>query len=70
MVLGDFNSMLSSTDKHNGVAISSYEIRECCFNLGLHNVNFTGCHFSWTNGSVWSKLDQVLINPSWTSCSD
>jgi len=37
MVFGDFNSMLSSADKHNGVVISSYEIsdfRECCFNLG------------------------------------
>jgi hypothetical protein len=70
MVLGDFNSMLSSADKHNGVAISSYEIsnfQECCFDLGLYDVNFTGCHFSWTNGSVWSKLDRVLINPSWSS---
>jgi hypothetical protein len=62
--------MLSPADKHNGEAVSSYEIsdfRDCCFDLGLHDVNFTGCHFSWTNGSVWSKLDRVLINPSWSS---
>jgi hypothetical protein len=70
MVLGDFNSVLSSADKHNGAAVSLYEtsdFRDCCFDLGLHDVNFTGCHFSWTNGSVWSKLDQVMINPSWSS---
>ena len=70
MVLGDFNSILSSVDKHNGETISSYEIsdfQDCCFDLGLHDVNFTGCHFSWTNGSVWSKLDRVLVNPSWSS---
>ena len=70
IVLGDFNSMLSPADKHNGEAVSSYEIsdfQDCCFDLGLHDVNFTGCHFSWTNGSVWSKLDRVLINPSWSS---
>jgi hypothetical protein len=70
MVLGDFNSVLSSADKHNGAAVSLYEtsdFRDCCFDLGLHDVNFTGCHFSWTNGSVWSKLDRVMINPSWSS---
>ncbi|KAJ6881012.1 hypothetical protein NC652_034125 [Populus alba x Populus x berolinensis] len=70
MVLGDFNSMLSSVDKHNGAAVSSYEtsnFRDCYSALGLHDANFTGCHFSWTNGSVWCKLDRVLINPAWFS---
>jgi hypothetical protein len=55
MVLGDFNFMLSSTDKHNGEDVSSYEIsdfQECCFDLGLHDVNYIGCHFSWSNGTV------------------
>jgi len=67
MVLGDFNFMLSSTNKHNGEDVSSYQIsdfQECCFDLGLHDVNYIGCHFSWSNGTVWSKLDRVLINPS------
>jgi len=70
LVLGDFNSLLSFADKHNGEAVSSYEIsdfRDCCFDLGLRDVNYTGCHFSSTNGTVWSKLDRVLINPSWSS---
>nr|TKS10936.1 hypothetical protein D5086_0000078410 [Populus alba] len=70
MILGDFNSVLSSTDKHNGGAVSPYEIsnfRDCCSDLGLHDVNYIGCHYSWTNGSVWSKLDRVLVNPSWPS---
>ena len=70
LVLGDFNSLLSSTDKHNGEAISSYEVsdfRDCCFDMGLQNVNYTGCHYTWTNGTVWSKLDRVLTNPSWPS---
>jgi hypothetical protein len=70
MVLGDFNYMLSPTDKHNGKVVSTYEtsdFRECCFDLGLHDLNYTRCHFSWTNGTVWSKLDRVLTNPSWSS---
>lgn len=62
--------MLSSADKHNGEDVSSYEtsdFRECCLDLGLHDVNYIGCYFNWTNNFVWSKLDRVLINPSWSS---
>jgi hypothetical protein len=68
--LGDFNSLLSQDDKHNGVAVSSYEVadfKNCCSDLGLYDLNYTGCHFSWTNGRVWSKIDRVLTNPFWSS---
>jgi endonuclease/exonuclease/phosphatase family metal-dependent hydrolase len=69
LILGDFNSMLSQADKHNGVSVSSYEVadfRNCCSDLGLYDLNYTGCHFSWTNGRVWSKIDRVLANPLWS----
>jgi hypothetical protein len=48
-ILGDFNSMLSQADKHNGVSVFSNEVadfRNCCSNLGLYDLNYTGCHFS------------------------
>jgi len=70
MVLGDFNFVLPPADKHNGELVSSYEtldFRECCLDLGLQDVNYTGCHFSWTNGTMWSKLDRVLTNTLWSS---
>jgi hypothetical protein len=70
MVMGDFNSMFSPSNKHNGEPVSSYEtsdFRECCHALGLQDANYTGCQYSWTNGTVWSKLDRVLINPLWSS---
>ncbi|KAJ6973799.1 hypothetical protein NC653_033969 [Populus alba x Populus x berolinensis] len=70
MILGDFNSVLYPSDKHNGGAVTPYEtsdFRDCCSDLGLHDVNYSGCQFSWTNGSVWCKLDRVLVNPSWPS---
>jgi hypothetical protein len=70
MVLGDFNYVLSQVDKHNGAAVSTYEtsdFREYCSNLELHDPNYTGCHFSWINGNVRSKLDRVLFNPFWSS---
>jgi len=69
IILGDFNSILSQDDKHNGEPVSSYEIsdfRTCCSVLGLSDLNYTGCQFTWTNGKIWSKIDRVLVNPYWS----
>ena len=68
IILGDFNSILSQNDKHNGEPVSSYEVydfRTCCSVLGLSDLNYTGCKFTWTNGKIWSKIDRVLVNPYW-----
>jgi len=35
--------------------------------LGVSNLNFTGSHFTWTNGKIWSKIGRVLANPNWLS---
>nr|TKS00954.1 hypothetical protein D5086_0000177960 [Populus alba] len=56
--------------KHNGEAVSAYEVsdfNDCCFDTGLRDATYTGCHYTWSNGMVWSKLDRVLINPFWSS---
>jgi hypothetical protein len=42
-------------DKHNGEPVSNYEVldfRSCCAGLGLNDLNYMGCHFTWTNGSI------------------
>jgi exonuclease III len=65
MILGDFNSILSQEDKYNGNSISNYEVsdfRNCCAELHLAGLNFTGCHFTWSNGTMWSKIDRVMVN--------
>ncbi|KAJ6365130.1 hypothetical protein OIU76_029993 [Salix suchowensis] len=62
--------LLSQDDKLNGSVVSMYEtadFNKCCLDLGLYDLNYTGCHFTWSNGSVWSKLDRVLVNPYWSS---
>jgi exonuclease III len=70
LLLGDFNSILSQEDKHNGEPVSTYEIsdfRECCSDLGIADLNSTGSHFTWTNGTVWTKIDRVMVNTHWYS---
>jgi len=65
---GDFNFILSQADTHNEEPVFSYEISDfktCCSVLGLSNLNYTGCQFTWTNGKIWSKIDRVLVNPFW-----
>ncbi|KAJ6898030.1 hypothetical protein NC652_024759 [Populus alba x Populus x berolinensis] len=59
----------SGADKHRGEPVSTYEtadFRQCCSDLGLADLNYSGSHFTWSNGSVWSKLDRVLANPLWS----
>ncbi|KAL9347296.1 hypothetical protein Peur_058662 [Populus x canadensis] len=66
--LGDFNSILSQDDKHNSDPVSNNEIsdfRECCADLGIADLNFTGCHFTWTSGTIWTKIDRVMVNTHW-----
>jgi len=49
LVFGDFNSTLSQDDKYNGAPVSSYEVsdfRTCCSELGLSDLNYTGCHYT------------------------
>jgi hypothetical protein len=66
--LGDFNSIMSQEDKHNNAPVSSYEVtdfRACCSDLGLSDMNYTSCHYIWSNGTIWTKIYRMLANPLW-----
>lgn len=70
MVLGEFNSILSQDDMHKGGVVSTYEtidFNTCCLDLGLCDLNYTGYHFTRSNGNVWSKIDRVLFSPTLSS---
>ncbi|GFZ17714.1 hypothetical protein Acr_26g0009840 [Actinidia rufa] len=69
ILLGDFNNVLSNGERINGMSVTTYEIREfkeCCYDLGLSDLRSTGAFFTWTNNSVWCKLDRVMVNNEWT----
>ncbi|XP_057950961.1 uncharacterized protein LOC131145791 [Malania oleifera] len=68
LLLGDFNYVLSAAEKENGRPISDYDTRdmgECFFNSSLSDLRSSECFLTWTNGTIWSKLDRVIANQRW-----
>ncbi|GFS35680.1 hypothetical protein Acr_00g0041440 [Actinidia rufa] len=68
LLMGDFNNVLKGEEKANGVSVTNYEMKDfqdCCYDLGLTDLKFTGLSFTWINNYIWSKLDRAMINPRW-----
>ncbi|GFY92846.1 hypothetical protein Acr_08g0012420 [Actinidia rufa] len=68
MLLGDFNNVLSPEERINGSPVSMHEIRDfkaCCYDLGLSDLRSSGAFHTWTNNSVWCKLDRAMVNNAW-----
>ena len=68
LLLGDFNCVLKAEEKHSVVPVSDYAIKdfeESCIELGLSDIHYSGCQFTWSNNSVMSKLDRVMANSLW-----
>ncbi|KAK6150890.1 hypothetical protein DH2020_015822 [Rehmannia glutinosa] len=68
LLVGDFNSVLSSGDRKNGAPTRPFEIKDfnnCCSTLGLSDLPSKGHFFTWTNNSVWSKLDRAMVDNDW-----
>lgn len=52
LLIGDFNSVLASSDRINGAPISQYEIKDFedfLLNADVTEVQSSGFHFSWSN---------------------
>ncbi|GFZ21539.1 hypothetical protein Acr_29g0007010 [Actinidia rufa] len=68
MLLGDFNNVLSNDEKANGLLVTSYETRDfrnCCYDTGISDLRSLGVFLTWSNNSVWSKLDRAMVNKKW-----
>ncbi|KAJ8421701.1 LOW QUALITY PROTEIN: hypothetical protein Cgig2_002598 [Carnegiea gigantea] len=63
-ILGDFNSVLYKEDRMGGNEILDHELED--LNNLLHTYElWTGAYFSWTNETIWSRINRVLINAYW-----
>lgn len=68
MLLGHFNNVLKFKENCFGADVAPYELRDiedCCFCLGLSDMLSIGYFFTWTNSTVWTKLDRAMVNNMW-----
>lgn len=69
LIMGDFNAVLRDDERSNCITPNSryysQDLWECCAANGLVDAPFTGSVFTWTDRTVWSKLDRVMVNHEW-----
>ncbi|KAK4350790.1 hypothetical protein RND71_030103 [Anisodus tanguticus] len=68
IVLGDFNTVMREEERYNMAPIGNYEMKDvidCRNDLGLSDMNSTGCEFTFNRDNKFSKLDRALINGVW-----
>lgn len=68
LCIGDFNAYLKLTDKVGGPQVTGYMVRgfeDYCVQTGLSDLSSIGFHFTWSNGSIWCKLDRMWVNQEW-----
>jgi len=46
------------------------DFSECITQCGLQEFNYVGAYYTWTNKTVWSKIDRALHNRLWSDMFD
>ena len=70
-ILGDFNSILYKEDRIGGGDVLYSDIKDMkkfMEKCKMHEMRSIGPYFSWTNKTIMSRIDRVLINEEWNSC--
>ncbi|CAN1129383.1 Putative ribonuclease H protein At1g65750 [Linum perenne] len=74
VVIGDFNSVLSSGDRVGGSPFNrarSKSFIETVDICGLLDIPFSGPKFTWSRNALQVRLDRALVNSAWIqSCPD
>ncbi|KAL3329033.1 hypothetical protein AABB24_036239 [Solanum stoloniferum] len=68
LIMGDFNSILTTEDRPIGSQVQSSETRdfqECITDCNLTELATVGRKFTWTNGHVFSRIDRAPVNAEW-----
>lgn len=68
-VLGDFNAILTDEERRGGASSPSTRgrqgFRDMISDCNLVDAGFQGSPFTWRNGSLFQRLDRILINMQW-----
>ncbi|KAJ8426265.1 hypothetical protein Cgig2_008711 [Carnegiea gigantea] len=65
-IIGDFNTILRPEDRIGG----DPELQNCLDSCELTELPSTGAYFTWTNKTVWSRIDRALVNGLWHDTFD
>ena len=72
-VLGDFNAVMHMGDRIGGLDVTEGETRDfatCVSQCGLQEFPHEGSFFTWTNKTIWSRIDRVFHNAVWYDIID
>ncbi|KAJ8419964.1 hypothetical protein Cgig2_012405 [Carnegiea gigantea] len=67
-VLRDFNVVLHQGERIRGIKATDGEINdfaECIQQSGLQEFSYEGAFFTWTNKTIWSRIDKALHKELW-----
>lgn len=68
LVCGDLNNILDYDERVGGRYPLEKEIKEfvdTAAYLSIQDCPSTGCFFTWTNGSIFSRIDRLMFNNAW-----
>ncbi|KAJ8420949.1 LOW QUALITY PROTEIN: hypothetical protein Cgig2_017688 [Carnegiea gigantea] len=71
-LLGDFNSILHQGERIDGNEVSESEMADfiAYAKSGLREFSYVGAFFTWTNKTIWSRIDRALYNTLWYDTFD
>ena len=72
-ILGDFNAILYKEDRRGGNEVHDIETREMTDFIehgGLSEMRWNGPYYTWTNKSIWSRIDRAIVNIHWYEVFD
>ncbi|KAJ8431546.1 hypothetical protein Cgig2_009624 [Carnegiea gigantea] len=72
-LFGDLNTILSKKDRYGGNHVEDHDIQELTnfiANCEVLEMPSSGAFFTWTNKTIWSKIDRVFINSVWHNVFD
>jgi len=66
--MGDFNAVLYQVDRQGGTQVHDFETRpfaECMEQCQLQELKYQGPYYTWTNGTIRTRIDRAFINVLW-----
>jgi len=72
-IMGDFNSVLYPNERLGGNDIEEgdiYDFARCMQRCESHEMRSTGAFDSWTNKTIWLRIDRMVVNDLWYIVGD